>query len=107
MEDLAERPCVPCAGDVPPLTSDEINRYITGLKDWRVIKEHHLKKAYKFKNYADALVLVNRVSDLAETEGHHPDICFGWGRVEITIYTHAIYGLSENDFILAAKIDRL
>ncbi len=107
MEYLADRPCVPCDGNDPRLTTDEINRYVAGVKDWKVIKEHHLQKGYKFKNFADALLFVNQVGRLAERVGHHPDICFGWGRVEITIYTHAIYGLSENDFILAAKIDRL
>jgi 4a-hydroxytetrahydrobiopterin dehydratase len=107
MQNLADRKCTPCDGGIPPMTGEEISQFISELDNWKVIKEHHLQKGYKFKNYADALLFVNHVSRLAEEEGHHPDICFGWGRVEITLYTHAISGLSESDFILAAKIDRL
>jgi 4a-hydroxytetrahydrobiopterin dehydratase len=77
------------------------------LRDWEVVDEHHLKKTHSFPNFQQALALVNRIGEVAEAEGHHPDICFGWGRVEVTIYTHAIDGLSESDFILAAKIDAL
>jgi 4a-hydroxytetrahydrobiopterin dehydratase len=107
MSELASRKCVPCSGDVPPLGTDEIRKLAGELKDWEVINNHHLKKTYKFANFAAALGFVNRVGAVAEEEGHHPDICFGWGRAEITIWTHAIDGLSESDFILAAKIDQL
>lgn len=107
MGDLASRACVPCHGGVPRLRGDEINHYLNELRDWEVIDEHHLKKNYTFKNFRQAQDFVNRVGNLAEEQGHHPDICFGWGRAEIAIWTHAIDGLSESDFILAAKIDAL
>jgi 4a-hydroxytetrahydrobiopterin dehydratase len=77
------------------------------LEGWEVVGEHHLKKTYTFPNFQRALALVNRIGEVAEAEGHHPDLCFGWGRVEVTIYTHAIDGLTDSDFILAAKIDRI
>jgi 4a-hydroxytetrahydrobiopterin dehydratase len=105
--DLANRKCVPCHGGVPPLGADEIGHYLGELQGWEVIEGHHLKKSYTFPNFRQSLALVNRIGEVAEAEGHHPDICFGWGRVEVTIYTHAINGLTESDFILAAKIDAL
>lgn len=77
------------------------------LQGWNVIHEHHLQRDYKFTNFSDALRFVNRIGEIAEAEGHHPDIIFGWGYAEIKIWTHAIDGLSESDFILAAKIDAL
>lgn len=107
MEDLASRQCIPCHGGVPKLAGEEIRQYLGELSGWEVVNEHHLKKEYKFPDFAAALELVNDIGKLAETQGHHPDICFGWGRVEIVIFTHAIDGLSESDFILAAKIDKL
>ncbi|HYP02345.1 MAG TPA: 4a-hydroxytetrahydrobiopterin dehydratase [Pyrinomonadaceae bacterium] len=105
--DLASRSCVPCHGGVPPLGADEIEKFMGELRGWEVVGEHHLKKTYAFPNFRQSLALVNRIGAVAEAEGHHPDICFGWGRAEVTIYTHAIDGLSESDFILAAKIDAL
>jgi 4a-hydroxytetrahydrobiopterin dehydratase len=108
MSELAARACVPCHGGVPRLRGAELAGYMTELQpDWSVADEHHLRRSYKFPNFAAALAFVNRVGALAETEGHHPDISFGWGYAEIKIYTHAIDGLSESDFILAAKIDQL
>ena len=107
MSDLAERRCVPCHGGVPPLGAAEIEKFSGELDNWEVVGQHLLKKTYEFPNFARALALVNRIGEIAEAEGHHPDICFGWGRVEVNIYTHAIDGLSESDFILAAKIDQL
>jgi 4a-hydroxytetrahydrobiopterin dehydratase len=92
---------------VPPLRGEEIQRLLAQLNDWNVELEHHLKKNYGFSNFAEALKFVNRVGELAEEQGHHPDICFGWGKVEVTIWTHKIDGLTESDFILAAKIDEL
>jgi 4a-hydroxytetrahydrobiopterin dehydratase len=103
--DLANRSCVPCHGGVPRLGGAEIEQFMGELRGWEVVDEHHLKKSYTFPNFRQALALVNRIGEVAEAEGHHPDISFGWGRVELTIYTHAIDGLSESDFILAAKID--
>ena len=107
MADLASRRCVPCRGGVPPMRGDEIKEFLAELDGWEVVTEHHLLKSYDFKNFREALAFVNRVGELAEAEGHHPDICFGWGRAELTIFTHKIDGLSESDFILAAKIDAL
>ena len=107
MECLVERHCVPCHGGVPRLTGEEIAPLHAQLRGWEVAEEHHLAKSYKFSNFADALEFVNRVGRVAEAEGHHPDIAFGWGYADLTVYTHAIDGLSESDFILAAKIDAL
>ncbi|MEJ7714092.1 MAG: 4a-hydroxytetrahydrobiopterin dehydratase [Pyrinomonadaceae bacterium] len=106
MEDLASRNCVPCHGGVPKLSGEEISNYVNQLRGWEVVDDHHLKKAYKFSNFIQALDFVNAIGALAEQQGHHPDICFGWGKTEITLFTHAIDGLSESDFVLAAKIDR-
>jgi 4a-hydroxytetrahydrobiopterin dehydratase len=107
MNDLASRDCVPCRGGVPPLRGLEIENLLQELNGWEVIAEHHLRKLFEFKNFREALALVNRVAELAEAQGHHPDISFGWGHVEITIWTHKIDGLTESDFILAVKIDAL
>ena len=107
MGDLASRDCVPCRGGVPPLQGDEIKGLLKDLRGWDVAGEHHLLKTYTFGDFRESLDFVNRVGQLAEAQGHHPDICFGWGRAEITIWTHKIDGLTESDFILAAKIDTL
>jgi 4a-hydroxytetrahydrobiopterin dehydratase len=107
MADLAARECVPCRGGVPALKGPGITELHAHLQNWEVVAEHHLKKTYKFADFREAQGFVNRVGDLAETQGHHPDICFGWGHCEITIWTHKIDGLTESDFVLAAKIDRL
>ena len=105
MTDLASRECVPCRGGVPPLKGEEITKLLAHLQEWEVVNEHHLKKNYRFGDFREAHKFVNLVGELAEDQGHHPDICFGWGWVEITIWTHKIAGLTESDFILAAKID--
>jgi 4a-hydroxytetrahydrobiopterin dehydratase len=107
MEDLASRKCVPCHGGVPRLRGEELARLAAQVSAWEVVEEHHLRRRWEFPNFRAALEFVNRVGEIAETEGHHPDISFGWGYCELTIYTHAIDGLSESDFILAAKIDGL
>ena len=107
MSELAGRECVPCRGGVPPLKGDEIQDLISKLDQWSVVSEHHLTKVYKFRDFKESLAFVNRVGELAEQQGHHPDISFGWGRVEVTIWTHKIDGLTESDFILAAKIDKV
>jgi 4a-hydroxytetrahydrobiopterin dehydratase len=108
MSELAHRTCVPCSGGVPRLRGTEITDFARQLQpEWMVIDEHHLLRAYKFPNFSAAQAFVNRVGALAEREEHHPDITFGWGYAELKIYTHAIDGLSESDFILAAKIDAL
>jgi 4a-hydroxytetrahydrobiopterin dehydratase len=107
MSGLAQKECVPCRGGVPPLSGEEIAKLLPELNGWEVVNEHHLKKSYPFTNFREALAFVNRVGELAEEQGHHPDITFGWGHAEILIWTHKIGGLTESDFILAAKIDRL
>ena len=107
MNDLASRDCVPCRGGVPPLGKREIKNLIMELKGWEVVAGHHLRKTFEFKDFRGALAFVNRIGELAEEQGHHPDISFGWGRAEVTIWTHKIDGLTESDFILAAKIDAL
>ena len=105
MSRLASRECVPCRGGVPPLGREEIDRLLGELDAWEVVEDHHLRKRYEFKNFLDALAFVNSLGQLAEEQGHHPDICFGWGYAEVQIWTHKIDGLTESDFILAAKID--
>ena len=107
MSGLSSKDCVPCRGGVPPLQGEEIAKLHAELDGWEVVNEHHLKKSYKFSDFKEALDFVNRVGELAEEQGHHPDICFGWGQAEISIWTHKIDGLTESDFILGAKIDKL
>jgi 4a-hydroxytetrahydrobiopterin dehydratase len=107
MSDLASRECVPCRGGVPPLKGEEISKLLSEVDGWEVVNGHHLKKLYRFANFRESQAFVNLVGGLAERQGHHPDICFGWGRAEITIWTHKIDGLTESDFVLAAKIDKL
>lgn len=104
-ESLASKHCVPCHGGVPRLKGEEIEPLLAQLEGWRAVEEHHLSKEYKFTNFGDALDFVNGVGRVAEAEGHHPDIEFGWGYARLKIYTHAIDGLSESDFVLAARID--
>lgn len=105
--DLANRACVPCNGGVPRLRGEEVGRLAREVADWDVVDEHHLTRHYNFGNFRDAQKFVNQVGEIAEGEGHHPDIAFGWGYADIKIFTHAIDGLSESDFILAAKIEKL
>jgi 4a-hydroxytetrahydrobiopterin dehydratase len=107
MSELAERQCIPCRGGVPALKGEELRTLAGQVSDWRVIDEHHLQKTYRFSDFRESLDFVNRIGELAETQGHHPDICFGWGKAEVSIWTHKINGLTESDFILAAKIDKL
>ena len=107
MTELAGKTCVPCRGDVPPLKGEELEELSRQVPDWEVVDEHRLRRPFRFKNFREALDFVNRVGELAEEQAHHPDIELGWGRVGITIFTHKIDGLTESDFILAAKVDRL
>jgi 4a-hydroxytetrahydrobiopterin dehydratase len=92
---------------VPPLHADEIARLLPELEGWRVVDQHHLTKNFVFPDFALALAYVNRIGEVAEREGHHPDIYLTWGKARIDIYTHAIDGLTESDFVLAAKIDKV
>jgi 4a-hydroxytetrahydrobiopterin dehydratase len=108
MSELAERECVPCKGGVPPLKGQALTDLHHKLGNgWQVVNEHHLEKEFTFKNFRDALAFTNKVGELAEANKHHPDIYLSWGRVKVTLWTHKIDGLSESDFILAAKIDQL
>ena len=105
--DLAAEKCSPCAGGVEPLTNPQITELLQRLDNgWQVIENRYLEKQYKFKDFAQALQFVNKVGDLAEQQGHHPDIHLAWGKVKLTIWTHKIKGLHQNDFILAAGADK-
>ena len=107
---LDQKTCTPCRGGVPPLKGKDleaIHQQLPDTADWKVVDEHHLTRAYTFPNFKQALDFVNKVGALAEEQGHHPDIVLKWGKVEITLWTHKIDGLTESDFIMAAKIDRL
>jgi 4a-hydroxytetrahydrobiopterin dehydratase len=103
---LADKTCIPCRGGVPPLTEAEQAPLVAQLHDWAVIGGHHLRREFRFADFAAALAWVNRIGAIAEAQGHHPDIALAWGRVVVEIWTHKIDGLSESDFILAARIDR-
>ncbi len=103
---LAQKECIPCKGGTPPLSEKESSRLLTELgKGWQVIDNHHLEKEYHFKNFKDGLDFTVKVGNIAEEQGHHPDIFLTWGKVKITVYTHKIDGLSESDFIFAAKVE--
>jgi 4a-hydroxytetrahydrobiopterin dehydratase len=107
MTELASKTCVPCRGDVPPLRGTELRELSRQIPGWEVVDEHHLTREFRFKNFREALDFVNRVGELAEEQAHHPDIDFGWGRATVKIFTHKIDGLTESDFILAAKVEGL
>ncbi len=103
---LASMECVPCRGGIPPMAHDEIQGYLADLGGgWRVVDDHHLEKEYRFKDFREALDATNRVGELAEQVGHHPDIELGWGRMKLAVWTHKIDGLHEADFVFAAKAD--
>jgi len=106
MSGLAKKHCEPCRGGVAPLTGDAIDRLRAQLgADWNVVDEHHLEKSFRFDDFRSALAFTNRVGEVAEAQAHHPDIHLAWGEVRLTIWTHKIDGLTESDFILAAKAD--
>jgi len=108
MSDLASRDCIPCKGGVPPLRGPELEALAARIDgDWSVIDEHHLARSYSFPDFAAALAFVNRVGEMAEQQSHHPDLHLAWGRVGVEIWTHKIDGLTESDFVFAAKCDRL
>jgi len=103
---LCQLDCVPCRGGVPPLDEPQLGELLGELDDdWQVVDKHHLTRTFKFPDFVTALEFVNRVGQVAKQQGHHPDISLSWGRVTIEIYTHKIDGLTESDFVLAAKID--
>lgn len=103
---LSEKTCVPCRGGVPPLTVEQIQPLLDQVDQWNVVNNHHVEKEFKFPDFKTALDFVNKVGAIAEEQGHHPDIYLAWGKAGITIWTHKINGLTESDFILAAKIDK-
>jgi 4a-hydroxytetrahydrobiopterin dehydratase len=107
MKNLSDKKCVPCHGQAPRLSADEISEYSKQLSGWQLKNNRNLVKNFKFKDFKGALDFVNKIGAKAEAEGHHPDIEFGWGYVKIKLWTHAVDGLSENDFILATKIDAI
>ena len=104
--DLASKQCIPCKGGVPPLKGEALQSLMTQLDNgWQLIGEHHLVKEYKFKDFKQALAFTNRVGEVAEQQSHHPDIYLAWGKVKLTMWTHKIDGLTESDFVFAAKAD--
>ena len=105
--ELADRRCVPCEGGTPPLTAAEIEPLLAQLRGWRVEDGKKLTKSFRFRNFVEAVDFVNALTAVAEAEGHHPDLYVRWGEVRVYLWTHAIDGLSESDFIMAAKIDRV
>lgn len=108
MSELSRRECVPCKGNVPPLKGNAIGALLEELGgSWHVVDEHHLENEFRFKNFREALEFANRVGELAERVNHHPDLHIGWGRVKVTVFTHKIDGLTETDFVFAAKTDEL
>ena len=111
MTDLSEKKCIPCEGGIPSFDLSEIHKYLKKVDGWDISKDKEeiffLLKKFKFDNFLKSQDLVNKVGKISEEEGHHPDISFGWGYAEVKVTTHAIKGLSENDFILAAKIDKI
>ncbi len=107
MSDLASKTCVPCKGGVPALRGAELAALADQIPLWKVVNDHHITRAFTFSDFKQALAFVNQAGAIAEEQGHHPDILLTWGKAEVTIWTHKVNGLTESDFILAAKIDAL
>ena len=111
MNDLADKKCIPCEGGIPSFDLKEIHKYLKKVDGWDVKsddnKTYYLLKEFKFNNFLESQNFINKVGEISEKEGHHPDISFGWGYAKIKIFTHAIKGLHESDFVLAAKVDRI
>ena len=111
MTDLHKKKCIACDGSIPSFDTTEIHKYLKKVDGWDVKKNkdqnYYLLKEFKFSNFLESQKFINKIGELSENEGHHPDISFGWGYAKITIFTHAIKGLAESDFILAAKIDKI
>jgi 4a-hydroxytetrahydrobiopterin dehydratase len=107
-DDLAMKKCVPCQGGVPPLKGKALKQLLAAVdNNWKLVKQHHLEKQYKFEDFRAALDFTNRIGEMAERQNHHPDIYLAWGKVKVAIWTHKIDGLTESDFIFAAKTDKL
>ncbi len=106
--DLKSKKCIPCKGGIPPLTPEQIAEYTPHIApEWTVVEHHHLQRSFRFKNFVETMGFVNMMAAIAEAEDHHPDFCVSYGRVDVRIWTHAVDGLTESDFILAAKIEAL
>jgi 4a-hydroxytetrahydrobiopterin dehydratase len=106
MEELVNKKCIPCRGGLPPLDKKRQQELISSLRGWEIVADHHLAKQFSFPDFASALAWVNTIGEIAESEGHHPDILLRWGSVQLKIWTHKIDNLTESDFILAAKIEQ-
>ena len=108
MTDLTKKHCVPCEGGDPPVSDEKEKELKKQIPDWLLLDDgtHKLRRQFKFKDFKEAMVFVNKIADVAESEGHHPDIYIFYNKVQIDLFTHAVGGLSENDFIMAAKIDK-
>ena len=107
MSELANKTCVPCRGGIPPLAGTELEALAKQVPQWKVVEGHHITRTFQFSDFRQALAFTNKVGEIAESQGHHPDILLAWGKAEVTTWTHKINGLTESDFILAAKIDKL
>ena len=105
--DFASKECIPCKGGVPAIKGRELEGLLRHAPGWTAVEEHHITRTFKFPDFKAALGFTNRVGAIAEEQGHHPDILLSWGSVGITLYTHKVNGLTENDFIMAARINRL
>jgi 4a-hydroxytetrahydrobiopterin dehydratase len=106
--ELVNKTCTPCRGGIPPLTREQAERLHAEAPDWQLPDEaRRIERSFRFRNFREALTFVKEIGELAETEGHHPHICFGWGNATVSLQTKKINGLHENDFIMAAKIDRI
>jgi 4a-hydroxytetrahydrobiopterin dehydratase len=107
-EGLASKSCTPCRGEIPPLTREQAELFHAQVPDWQLAEEvHRIERSFRFRNFREALTFVQEIGELAEAEGHHPNISFGWGYAAVSLQTKKIKGLHENDFIMAAKIDRI
>ncbi len=107
-EDLSKEKCIPCSIGTPPMEGFELKKMLADIgSTWKLVKKKQIEKSFKFKDFKSALAFVVQVAEIAEEEGHHPDIELGWGRVQLTLITHKIGGLSRNDFLMAAKINKL
>ncbi len=105
ISDLASKQCTPCKGGTPPLTDGKVKELLSELEGWTVEQEYHLTRLYDFPDFAKALAFVNQIGEIAEQQNHHPDIYLAWGKVRVEVWTHKIKGLTESDFIFAAKVD--
>lgn len=107
MSELAHKDCTPCKGGIPPLNAEQTDRLLKQVDGWKLEQGYHLAKTFQFPDFAEGLAFVNRIGEMAEEQGHHPDIFLTWGKVKVEVWTHKINGLTESDFIFAAKTDEL